>query len=135
MKKQESVPSKDTIGKDKVIHLTDIKFHTTPKRPTPSLGKKIRKCFQDNTPGRIYNSLTESLALENYKSFILEMLQRDQDLMKMVQEENAKGCKVFIEIPKEGIPVLLGEDTIKFLKGKNGRRISRKRDKIDKKNT
>ncbi len=132
MKKHELSFSKDNIEKHKVIQLTEIKLHTTQKRPTPSLGKNIRKSFQDNTPERIYNSIPQSLATEDYKSFILTILQFDEDFIKMVQEENAKGCKVFIEIPEDGIPILIGEDTIEFLKSKNGKRFLRK---IDKKKT
>lgn len=112
--------------KYKIIHLTDFKLHSTHKNPTPSTGKKISKSFQNKMPGRIYTSLPKSLAVKNDNSFILEALKLDSDFVKMVQEEEAKGYKVLISIPKEGVPVYLGEDTIEFIKSKNGQRLIRK---------
>ncbi len=122
-------PVKVVAGvKYKVLQLTDIKLHTTPKRPT-SFVKKVRESFQNNTPGRIYNPLPENLALQDDDSFDLEQLRHNQDVMRMVREEEAKGYKVVIAIPKKGIPVFPGEDTIEFLNSKNGKRILRKLDK------
>jgi len=130
MDKIKLQPYKATVGiKYKVIQLTDFKFHSTPKRPTPSLGKKVRESFQHNTPGRIYSHLPKPLEPQDGNSFILNVLQYDTDFVKMVQEEAAKGYKVVIAMPKEGLPVLLGEDMIEFLDSKNGKRLLRKLDK------
>jgi hypothetical protein len=115
--------------KYKVIYLTDLKLHTAPKRQTPSFGKKVRESFQKNTPGRIYDHLPKPLEIQNDHSFILRALQFDPDFVKMVQEEEAKGFKILIGMPKEGVPVLLGEDTIEFLDSKNGKRLLRKLDR------
>ncbi len=115
--------------KYKVIYLTDIKFHTAKKKPTPSLGKKVRESFQNNTSGRVYDHLSKSLEIQKDNSFILRALQFDPDFVKMVQEEEAKGYKILIGMPNEGIPVLLGKDTIEFLDSKNGRRLLRGLDK------
>lgn len=115
--------------KYKVIQLTDLKLHTAPKRPTPSFGRKVREAFQRNTPGRVYNTLPQPMVPKNDNSFILEILKLDPDFVKMVQEEEAKGYKVLISVPKEGVPVLLGEDAIEFLDSKNGKRLLRKLDK------
>jgi hypothetical protein len=123
-------PCKAVDGmKYKVIHLTDIKLHTAPKRPTPSLGKKVRKSFQNNAPGRVYDNLPKSLEIQNDSSFILHALQFDPDFVKMVQEEESRGYKVLISMPKGGIPLFLGEDTIEFLGSKNGKRFLRGLDK------
>lgn len=123
-------PHKAIAGvKYKVIQLTDIKFHTAPKKPTPSLGKKVRESFRNNTPGRIYNHLPKPLKMQNDNSFTLQALQFDPDFMKMIREEEAKGYKVVIAMPKAGIPALLGEDTIEFLGSKNGKRLLRGIDK------
>jgi hypothetical protein len=133
MNKPKLQPHKSTSGvKYKVIQLTDIKLHSTKKVPTPSLGKKVRESFQNNTPGRVYNHIPEHLEQQGDNSFILNVLQYDPDFMKMVQEEAAKGYKVVIAIPKKGIPVLLGEDTIEFMNSKNGKRILRGIDKSKK---
>lgn len=117
--------------KYKVIQLTDLKLHTAPKRPTPSFGKKVREAFQHNAPGRVYNTLPQPMVPKNDNSFILEILKLDPDFVKMVQEEEANGYKVLISVPKEGVPVFLGEDTIEFLDSKNGKRLLRKLDKKD----
>ncbi len=115
--------------KCKVIYLTDIKLHTALKKPTLSFGKKIRESFRNKTSGRIYDHLPKPLEMQKDNTFILRALQFDPDFMKMVQEEEAKGYKVLIGMPKESIPVLLGEDTIEFLDSKNGKRLLRGLDK------
>lgn len=123
-------PYQATTGvKYKVIQLTDLRLHTMPKRTTPSFGKEVRKAFQHNTPGRVYNTLPKPMAPQNDNSFILEILKLDPDFVKMVQEEEAKGYKVLISVPKGGVPVFFGDDTIEFLKSKNGKRVLRKLDK------
>lgn len=122
-------PVKATAGvKYKVLQLTDIKLHTAPKRPT-SLGKKVRESFELKAPGRVYNSLPKPPVMKNDHSFLVQVLQFDPDFVRMVQEEESKGYKVLISVPKEGVPVLLGEDTIEFLDSKNGKRLLRKLDK------
>ncbi len=115
--------------KYKVIQLTDLRLHTIPKRPTPSFGKEVRKAFQHNTPGRVYSALPKPMVPKNDNSFILEILKLDPDFVKMIQEEEAKGYKVLISVPKGGVPVFFGDDTIEFLKSKNGKRVLRKLDK------
>jgi len=123
-------PHKAVAGvKYKVIHLTDIKLHTAPKRPTPSLGKKVRESFLHNSPGRIYNHLPNPLIQQSDDSFVFSVLQYDPDFVRMVQEEEAKGYKVLISIPKGGLPVFLGKDTSEFLDSKNGKRFLRGLDK------
>lgn len=130
MNKLQLQPYKAIDGvKYKVIRLTDLKLHTMSKRPTPSFGKKVREAFQHSTPGRVYNTLPKPMVPTNDNSFILEILKLDPDFMSMIQEEEAKGYKVLISVPKEGVPVLLGEDTIEFLESKNGKRLLRKLDK------
>lgn len=130
MNKLQLQPYKAIDGvKYKVIQLTDLKLHTMPKRPTPSFGKKVREAFQHNTPGRVYNTLPQPMVPKNDHSFILEILKLDPDFVEMVQEEEAKGYKILISVPKEGVPVLLGEDTIEFLDSKNGKRLLRGLDK------
>lgn len=115
--------------KYKVIQLTDLRLHTIPKRPTPSFGKEVRKAFQHNTPGRVYSALPKPMVPKNDNSFILEILKLDPDFVKMIQEEEAKGYKVLISVPKGSVPVFFGDDTIEFLKSKNGKRVLRKLDK------
>lgn len=123
-------PHKAVAGmKYKVIQLTDIQLHSAYKRATASLGKKMRQAFETKTAGRIYNSLSKPLTTKEDYSFIMQVLQFDPDFVKMIQEEEAKGYKVLIALPKEGIPVFLGKDTLKFLDSKNGKRFLRGIDK------
>ena len=130
MYKLELKPYKAIKGvKYKMIQLTDIKLHTSKRRPTPSFGKKVRESFESNTPGRIYNTIPEIPVAQDNKSYIIELLRLDPDFMKMVQEEEAKGYKILLSIPKEGIPAMPGEDTIEFMNSKNGKRILRGIDK------
>ncbi len=128
MKKSKKNLEQSSPVKYKVIQLTDIQLHTSLKRPTTSFGKKVRQAFENNTPGRVYNSIPKPLPEQDDNSFILDILKLDPDFMKMVQEEEAKGYKILISIPKEGIPTLPGEDTIEFMNSKNGKRILRKLD-------
>ena len=114
--------------KYKVVQLTDIKLHTGVKKPS-SLGKKVREAFRHNTPDRVYSTLPKPMVPTSDNSFILEILKLDPDFMNMIQEEEAKGYKVLISVPEEGVPVLLGEDAIEFLDSKNGKRLLRKLDK------
>ena len=110
--------------KYKIIHITDIQLHATPKRPTPSVGKKVRMSFETNEPDRIYSHI-EKTKISDKKAYVLDLLKMDPDFVKMVQEEEAKGFKILIELPSEGIPILVGKDTIEFMKSKNGKRAIR----------
>jgi hypothetical protein len=52
------------------------------------------------------------------------MLKKDPEFMKMVQEEEKKGYKILIDIPRE-LPLFPGKDTMDFINSKNGKRILR----------
>ncbi len=108
----------------KVIRLTDTAVHTAAKTPTPSLGKKIQKAFEDNKPDRLYFPV-DPLLLENSREYVLNRLMQDLDFIKMVQEEEAQGNKVLIEIPEHGIPSVPGKDMLEFIDSKNGKRALR----------
>lgn len=53
------------------------------------------------------------------------MIKQDLELVKVIQQEEASGYKVLIAVPKGGIPVFAGEDTVQFMNSKNGKRILR----------
>ncbi|MDD4931306.1 MAG: hypothetical protein PHG66_04165 [Candidatus Colwellbacteria bacterium] len=110
--------------KYKVIQITDVALHTARKTPTPLVGKKIQDALEKNKPDRIYSPI-EKLAVSDDRTFTLNLLKTDPDLMRMVREEEAKGYKVLIALPKEGIPVVFGKDTVEFINSKNGKRILR----------
>ena len=130
LKLQPAVTKKGV--KYKVIQITDIALHTSKKIPTPSVGKKIQKSFNNNKPDRIYSPI-EKDPISNERTFILDLLKMDSDFVKMVQEEESKGYKVLIALPHKGIPIVAGTDTIEFMNSKNGKRIiSSKEKKKDK---
>ncbi len=110
--------------KYKVIQITDIALHTTQKTPTPLIGKKIQKAFENKKPGRIYSYMENSTASNN-REFTLDLIKNDTDIMRMIQEEETKGYKILISLPKEGIPVIFGKDAVDFINSKNGKRILR----------
>lgn len=111
--------------KYKMIQITDIAFHTNQMTPTPSLGKKIRKSFEKNAPDRAYNKITEH-ALLDQKGFIIEYFKNDPEFQQYVREEEAKGYKVVMAFPKEGVPQALGKDTIDFMNSVRGKRVLRR---------
>ena len=110
--------------KYKIIQITDVALHTAQKTATSSVGKKIQKTFENNVPGRIY-SLINKPSISEGKALTLELLKLDPDFVKMVQEEEAKGFKVLISLPKEGVPIFPGKDTVEFINSKNGKRVLR----------
>lgn len=110
--------------KYKIIQITDIALHTARKTPTLSVGKKVKKAFENNNPGRIYSHIEKTAVYDN-RTFTLNLLKMDPDFVKMVQEEEANGYKILIALPHEGIPVFPDKDTVEFINSKNGKRIIR----------
>jgi len=117
--------------KYKPILITDIFLHIQ-KRPTTSLGNKIKKSFETGKPGRIYAPMVRSSELSEEKGteegirFILDMFSKDPDFIKYVEEERKKGFEVTLQIPKSGIPIFMGDDTNDFINSKHGQRVLRR---------
>ena len=113
----------------KVIQITDLTLHTAKKHATASISKKLKESLGSNQPGRIYAPLQTSSPKEEYsqeeKVGMIDMLKKDPEFVKMVQEENKNGYKVVIAFPRAGVPVLAGKDTLEFMNSKNGKRIIR----------
>ena len=109
--------------KYKVIRITDFALHTTQNPPT-SIGKKIRKSFKHNQPGRIYGSIkySDSAPFPENTLSILDLIKKDPEFLKFIEEQEKNGYKVLLELPKE-IPVVAGKDTIEFMASINGKRI------------
>lgn len=115
--------------KYKVLQITDIALHTKPHRPTP-IAKRIKDAFAKNKPGRVYSPMSDvqiDASSEGARVYIDQLLQRDPELVRMIQEEEAKGYKVLIGLPKGGIPIQLGKDAEEFIHSKNGKRLLRGR--------
>jgi hypothetical protein len=111
--------------KYKTIQITDIAVHTNPKNPTLSIGKKIRQAFRRHKPGRIYQPIENSTPPLDRRTLVIEMIKKDPEFLKMVQDEEKNGCKVLLALP-ENIPLILGNDTIEFMTSIQGKRILRR---------
>ena len=111
--------------KYRTILLTDIMLHAS-KRRTSTFSDKIKRAFNMvGVPGRIYQQIQKTEDPNSSKINILSQLQNDPDFIKYVTEEREKGIEIVIQIPKAGLPVLAGKDTVEFIKSKNGQRIIR----------
>jgi len=106
-----------------ILHLTDIQLHTI-KMKESSIGKKISESLETGHPNRIYSMLPHETAMDK-KLVILNMIKNDLTLLKTIQDYERNGYKVLIEIPKVGLPIIPGKDTVEFLQSVNGRRIIR----------
>lgn len=111
--------------KYKRIEITDVTFHTAHRRPTESIFAKFLKAFKVNKAGRAYQPYDQK-AFYNPRGYVLEMIKRDPDILKYIQDEEKNGYKVLIQLPRDGIPKLVGEDTLEFIESKNGKRLLRK---------
>jgi hypothetical protein len=110
--------------KYKTIQITDIALHTAHKQPTPSIGKKIAQAFKFKKPGRIYAPIDNTAESPAQRIAVIDLLKKDPDFLKMVQDEEKNGYKILLALPKE-IPVVAGKDTIEFIASSNGQRILR----------
>lgn len=114
--------------KYKVIQITDIALHTKPHRPT-SIAKKLQDAFTKNKLGRIYSPVGNVELDDKSREVALpihDLIRRDPALVRWIQEEEQKGYKILIGLPKGGIPVQLGKDAQEFMHSKNGKRVLRR---------
>ncbi|MFA6897057.1 MAG: hypothetical protein WCQ96_02115 [Patescibacteria group bacterium] len=112
--------------KYKVLRVTDFAFHTSDKRSTKAIGKKIKQAFEQNKPGRLYGIKPhEVMEGGDFPTLINNLVKNDPNFLKMIQEEEKKGYKILLELPEEGIPMIPGPDTVEFLNSKKGQRIMR----------
>jgi hypothetical protein len=127
--------TKNESDKVKIIQLTDLTLHTSNKRHTTSPAKKVEKSFAKNTPERLYGSLAtqkntngKSSRME-IRSNIIKYIMQDPNMLEYIKREEAKGYKVVIELPENGLPIYLGKDAHEFMESKKGKRILRRLDK------
>lgn len=109
--------------KYKKIQITNIQLHTNPK-PQTSIGKKLKQAFQYMKPGRIYSHINAFAPAADKKQMIIDLIKKDPDFLKYIQEQERNGYKVLLELP-EDIPVLPGPDTIDFINSTKGQRLLR----------
>ncbi len=114
--------------KYEAIQITDIAVHTKPKKPTTSIGKKIRQAFRSMKPGRIYGTIDNTATTSESRTAIIELLKKDSGLLEYIRQREQNGYKVLVSIPNE-IPIIAGDDTIEFMASVHGKRILRRLEK------
>lgn len=112
--------------KYKILQITDIALHSSKRRRTESISKKLKQSFDENKPFRTYNSEKnfEKNVLEKNKMKI-ELLKLDPNFIDYIKNEEKNGYKILLHFPSEGVPVVLGNDAKEFMASKNGKRIIR----------
>jgi hypothetical protein len=111
-----------------VLELTDIQLHSN-ARPTQSVGGAIRRSIENNKPGRIFSSLEkkqESVVDQNSIGFSIPFIMNDPVLKQTIHDYQKRGYRVMIQMPKSGLPIHLGKDTVDFMSSTRGKRILRK---------
>lgn len=112
--------------KYKIIYITDIKLHSSKRRPTKSVVEKIKKSSSINKPSRLYGfKIDEFKDKKNADEIVIDIIQRDSNLFNYIQEERERGYGILLRIPEGGIPIMLGDDTLEFMESKNGKRVLR----------
>ena len=103
------------------IILTDLRVHTVkPTNPTSLLREVARSAKNGNKPGRVYGS--RLITNGNESSFeipITKDLQEQMDIAKRL------GKKIRFFMPKDGIPIYPGSDTIQKIRTDKKKLINR----------
>lgn len=105
------------------ILITDVMLHSNKYRPS-NPAHAVETAFKKNGQGRIYSKLNKPD--ESSKAMVIEILKSDPEFVNYIKEQEAQGYKVLVELPKDGVPMLLGPDTVDFLKSIKGKRILRR---------
>ncbi len=112
--------------KYKLIEITDIALHSSFHRQTGNIGKKINRSFRRNKSDRIYNSDLKSKENNSNKNkMTIDLIKMDPNFLEYIRNEEKRGYKVVLSIPKKGVPVILGKDTEEFINSTNGKRLIR----------
>ncbi|MEN9881408.1 MAG: hypothetical protein RLZZ308_591 [Candidatus Parcubacteria bacterium] len=111
-----------------VLQITDIMLHVALKRATTSVGQKVKESFETGNAGRVYSPIANQVKNDK-RTAVMSLLQNDPVFIKTVQEYENKGYKVAIALPKDGIPIVAGDDTKRFINSVKGKRILRRLEK------
>ena len=94
------------------IQITNFQLHTAEPRKPQSIGRVVERSIRSKQEQRAYT--TDIQEGQNNLRFTF----RNVELERIVAKAKAEGKTVRFFVPKGGIPVLLGNDTVEFLKGK-----------------
>ena len=110
-------------GKYVDIILTDIQLHVAkPRKPSP-LSKAIGKSLKNNKPGRFYKrdfSVTKDGTIQ------LPIFE-NSEIMKIKEKYEKEGKIVRFFMPKSGLDIYAGKDTIEHIEAKEKRMVDKKK--------
>lgn len=92
------------------IGLTDIQFHSQKVRKTRSIGRQVVKMIRaEKTSGRAYSN---KVTLNSKGGVLLSELEMER-LHELARQKGKKYVR--ISVPKGGLPVFFGRDTLEKL--------------------
>lgn len=91
------------------IILTDIQIHTAMSRKPVSFGRAVSKAIDTDRPGRVHSKDIKAHS-DGTMSFSLPL---PKEVELQIKKAREAGMVVRFLVPKEGLPVYLGEDAIK----------------------
>jgi len=107
------------------IILTDIQFHMCEPRKPLSPVRSMEKSLHNNKPGRWYS---KNIPAPNKQDATLTLpILETSELGKFIAKLQAEGTKFRLFVPKRGLPVYAGKDTVEFIEARKKRALDRAR--------
>lgn len=107
------------------ILLTDIQLHVIKHRKPVSPARAIEKSLRNGRPGRFYcKGIAPAPAETSAFEFSIPLT---EDMQKLKEKYEREGKTVHFLMPKEGIKLFLGKDSIDFIKAQKKKRVDRRK--------
>ncbi len=94
------------------ITLTDITLHTNPVRNPKPWYIKVIEAFKVNKTGRFYFNNAISISTSGNPTLSLPLISHLPEIQREKAKAEALGKKFRIFVPKVGLPIIAGKDTI-----------------------
>lgn len=94
------------------IVLTDARVHVTNARNPKSLGRMIAKSVRSVKPGRAHTNNLKSTSGRKLEC----ILEFGKEFEKLEEQAKKEGKEIRIFVPKNGLPIFPGNDTIEYIK-------------------
>ena len=104
--------------KNVAIILTDIQLHVVEPRKPLLAGRVIEKSQRNNKPDRWFKKFSPKI--EKYGELTLPILE-GSDLSEYIKKLKAEGKRFRIFIPKSGLMVYAGKDTVEYVEAQKRR--------------
>ncbi len=103
------------------VIITDIQLHTQAVRKPKSFARQLAQSLRNKLPGRVFGHLLkpDKQSLEKREIKIPIALPTAEELYKIPK---LRGKTVRFLMPKAGIPIYAGPDTVGFLKAREKRK-------------